>query len=1163
MRTPPSLSSIFTLTGILLLNGCGGGGSSSTPTPAPTPPSFTIGINPSSVSVSPGTSANANVSLQPQNGFDSTATVTLSGLPAGVTVSPSSPCSLTAAGQALNFTAESGVANGTYTLSLQATSGTLSASASASLEVAPPASFSVVPSSNSLTVQYGTSASTTINFSPGPGATNYTLQLAASGLPEGVSASFSPNPVAPTSPATLTFTTPSSARASTNAQITITATRSTDGMQQRAQLLLSMVLPAGQLPSSRTEFFRTDDTPSSVVYDSIHGLAFACDPHLSRVDVISPSSRSIVKSIPIPGAQGLSITPDSTQVLVSGSMQQVAWIDTASLAVVKRAILPMDQPSCSCAPEFVSVPIPAVTSSGRVLFLGSTPFYDGALDWDPSAGTIVERPDANVGQGGLMARSADGTKIILSDDSTGGVVTLYDAVSDSFGFTRHFNDFAFALAANPHGTQFAVAVANQPIYILDANLNTLGTAPAGGLITGMVYSPDGNQLYIVSQPNNVPIISTVNTQTLQLVGTAPAYASAVAYVTRVPPLTIETPMAADATGLIFGAADHGLALDDSTFYQTFTASTLDPIGAVADPAEGSANASTPVQIPSLGFSQLPNMWFGEQLGTNATLNAGELQASAPPSATSGPVNVRIFTTDGTVAMIPQAFTYGESPVTYGSLGGALGGGPTLDLFGYGYSVDVPGSTSQVQIGSKSATVNKATLYPAEPGAGLGGGYPFPLQHLQVTIPTGSAGAQDITITSPSGATTISKGFHYLESVQDYSTSDQLLDVLYDQTRQRLYLSAGNHVDVFSLASNTFQTPITPPSLGGTFQLGGLALTPDGSRLLVTNFSDDSVAIINPDAPSSATAVRIVPTGTNPVYAPTYVATTSLNTAFVGCTNGGVGYNAEFYQLDLATLQSSLQGPYLQGIAIGGNAISSSKDGSIVFASQNDDSGGPVAFWNAIEDGWQVRYLEGFVNDSAVSGDGNVLSAVAPPVQGFETVRFLDTKTDLLGAVGYPEFLYASYVQGERLHDSGSLDYLPSRQGIDIFDVNRGDLRERILLSAQLLPNLVHPMAIDETGGRIFLITNAGLTIVQLDSVPLSIGSVTPASGPAGTQIKIRGSGFVQGATATASGTLAAASYVDADTLQVTLPSLPAGPVQITIANPDGQSYTLDGAFTVQ
>ena len=331
--TAKPLFSIPPLVLVLALSGCGGGGSS-TPPPSPAPPSFTISVNPSSFSMSPGTSTTVHVSLQAQNGFDGTATVAISGLPDGLTIVPSSPFSLTAAGRVLNFEAASGVPNGSYTISLEATSGTLSASASTSLSVAPPASFSVVPSNNNLTVQYGGSVTTTISFAPGTGATDYTLQLAASGLPSGATASFSPNPVAPTSSSTATFTPPSSAQSSIGARVTITATRSPDGMQQQAQILLNMVLPAGQLPSSRTEFVRTDDTPSSIVYDPVHNLVFACDPHLSRVDVISPSTHTVVKSIPLPGAQGLSITPDNTQVFVSGAMQQVAWIDTASLAVV-------------------------------------------------------------------------------------------------------------------------------------------------------------------------------------------------------------------------------------------------------------------------------------------------------------------------------------------------------------------------------------------------------------------------------------------------------------------------------------------------------------------------------------------------------------------------------------------------------------------------------------------------------------------------------------------------------------------------------------------------------------------------------------------------------------------------------------------------------------
>jgi hypothetical protein len=96
-----------------------------------------------------------------------------------------------------------------------------------------------------------------------------------------------------------------------------------------------------------------------------------------------------------------------------------------------------------------------------------------------------------------------------------------------------------------------------------------------------------------------------------------------------------------------------------------------------------------------------------------------------------------------------------------------------------------------------------------------------------------------------------------------------------------------------------------------------------------------------------------------------------------------------------------------------------------------------------------------------------------------------------------------------------------------------------------------------------LLTNKGITIAKLDTVPLSIGGVTPSSGPGSAQIQIRGSGFVEGTIASANGTAAPVTYVDADTLQVTLPPLAAGAVQINLTNPDGQTYSLDDAYTVQ
>src|SRR5579862_1303765 len=107
------------------------------------------------------------------------------------------------------------------------------------------------------------------------------------------------------------------------------------------------------------------------------------------------------------------------------------------------------------------------------------------------------------------------------------------------------------------------------------------------------------------------------------------------------------------------------------------------------------------------------------------------------------------------------------------------------------------------------------------------------------------------------------------------------------------------------------------------------------------------------------------------------------------------------------------------------------------------------------------------------------------------------------------------------------------------------------------------MAIDPYGQNIYLITNAGLTVVQLTSAPLAIGRVTPASGSTGIQVTIHGSGFQQTTAVTANGLSATTTFVDANTLLAVMPSLAAGSTQITVTNPSGETYSLDNAFTVQ
>jgi hypothetical protein len=176
------------------------------------------------------------------------------------------------------------------------------------------------------------------------------------------------------------------------------------------------------------------------------------------------------------------------------------------------------------------------------------------------------------------------------------------------------------------------------------------------------------------------------------------------------------------------------------------------------------------------------------------------------------------------------------------------------------------------------------------------------------------------------------------------------------------------------------------------------------------------------------------------------------------------------------------------------------------------------------------------------------------------------------------------VPGVTLHPRGALIYQPFltgpagnagvQGGVDILDVHGGALRLRIFLPQQFMTDVdgLHGgfLTTDENGQRLFAITstdgtaqNASITIVDLANVPLGIGTLTPVNTPAsgGTTLTIRGSGFQAGSTVTIGGKNTAVTFKDMNTLTVVTPALSAGAQRVTITNPDGETVSLDAAFT--
>lgn len=123
MRSRASI--VVTLVPLSLVLACGGGGSSQPPPPPPPVPDFTLNVSPVSASAVVGnTSSTVTISVTPKNGFNSTVTVTLSGLPARVTSSPSLPWTIQpGSSQAVSFSVPADAPTGVFPLSVSGSAG--------------------------------------------------------------------------------------------------------------------------------------------------------------------------------------------------------------------------------------------------------------------------------------------------------------------------------------------------------------------------------------------------------------------------------------------------------------------------------------------------------------------------------------------------------------------------------------------------------------------------------------------------------------------------------------------------------------------------------------------------------------------------------------------------------------------------------------------------------------------------------------------------------------------------------------------------------------------------------------------------------------------------------------------------------------------------------
>jgi subtilisin family serine protease len=206
-------------------------------------PDLTVTVTPSSATAAPGGEAAYDVSLTPANGFAADTTLAVGGL-TGSQASASFAPAVVPGGSGtshLTITLSPTIAPGTYPLTVTATGGGLTRTASASLVVPTPPDFSLGTSPSSVTVTAGgaVTATATVSALSGFGGT---VALAASGLPAAVgTVTVSPTSVVAAGSAQVAVHTASSATPGT---YTVTVTGTSGATSHSAAVKVVVVAPA-------------------------------------------------------------------------------------------------------------------------------------------------------------------------------------------------------------------------------------------------------------------------------------------------------------------------------------------------------------------------------------------------------------------------------------------------------------------------------------------------------------------------------------------------------------------------------------------------------------------------------------------------------------------------------------------------------------------------------------------------------------------------------------------------------------------------------------------------------------------------------------------------------------------------------------------------------
>ena len=201
-------------------------------------PDFSLAASPNSLIVNRGASVTSTITITRTGGFTGSVVFSASGLPGGVTAA-FTPASTPGNSATLTLTASATATAGPATVTVTGLSGALTRTAAIGLTVNAPDFTLATPNPASLTINRGASGTSAVSLNRLGGFTG-AVTFSASGLPAGVTAAFSPNPVSTGTGTTVTLTASSTAA---TGPATVTITGASGGVSRTTSLGLTVAAP--------------------------------------------------------------------------------------------------------------------------------------------------------------------------------------------------------------------------------------------------------------------------------------------------------------------------------------------------------------------------------------------------------------------------------------------------------------------------------------------------------------------------------------------------------------------------------------------------------------------------------------------------------------------------------------------------------------------------------------------------------------------------------------------------------------------------------------------------------------------------------------------------------------------------------------------------------